>query len=308
MDKKTTIVQLAKQAGFDYCGISKAQYLENEAPRLEKWLRRGHHGTMEWMQNHFDKRLDPRLLVPGAKTIISLLVNYYPEKDLFENKKYKISRYAYAIDYHIVIKKMMDEFVQLLEHAFGHIEGRCFVDSAPVMDKVWAAKSGLGWIGKNANLITKQHGSYYFVAEYITDLEADADHAIPDYCGTCTRCIDACPTDAISEPYVVDGSKCISYLTIELKDEIDARYAGKMKNWIFGCDICQEVCPWNSFAKAHQNADFKPFEVYLGMTEKDWEEINEDFFELYLKKSALKRTKLKGLKRNILLSLNSPSN
>jgi len=288
-----------KNLGFDFCGISKAEFLEEEAPRLENWLNQNMHGQMNYMANHFDKRLDPRLLVDGAKSVISLLLNYYPEKELQEENNFKISKYAYGEDYHIVIKDKLKKLFSFIQNEIGEINGRIFVDSAPVMDKAWAKKSGLGWVGKNANLINKQSGSFFFIAELIIDLELEYDSPIKDYCGTCTRCIDACPTEAIIEPYVVDGSKCISYFTIELKEQIPKEMNGKWNDWIFGCDICQDVCPWNSFSKPHQTEQFLPNNELKKINKKDWEEITEEIFKSVFKDSAIKRTKLEGLKRNI---------
>lgn len=295
--KTVAVKQKAKELGFDFCGISKAEFLSEEAPRLENWLKRSMHGQMAWMENHFDKRLDPRLLVDNAKSIISLSLNYFPETEI--EGEYKISKYAYGEDYHFVIKDKLKTLLQALEEQFGQINGRAFVDSAPVMDKAWAKKAGIGWIGKNSNLISKQAGSFFFLAELIVDVEFEYDGPIEDYCGTCTRCIDACPTDAIATPYVVDGSRCISYLTIELKDNIPLEFKGKMEKWIFGCDICQDVCPWNSFSKKHQTSNFEPAAKLGQMNKKDWEEITADVFQELFKKSAVKRTKLEGLKRNI---------
>jgi epoxyqueuosine reductase len=296
--KHTALVkEEALRLGFDFCGISKAAFLEEEAPRLEKWLKENKHGQMSYMNNYFDKRLDPRLLVDGSKSVISLLYNYYPEKNQTTGVP-KISKYAYGKDYHEVIKEKLHEFLFSLKEKIGNISGRAFVDSAPVLDKAWAAKSGLGWIGKNSNLINKQNGSFFFIAELIVDLELEYDGAIKDYCGTCTKCIDACPTNAIAEPYIVDGSKCISYLTIELKEEIPSEFAGKMDGWAFGCDVCQDVCPWNSFSKAHNQPLFSN-ERLLNFSEGEWDEITEETFNIIFKNSAVKRTKYKGLKRNL---------
>lgn len=253
---------------------------------------------MKYMENYFDKRLDPRLLVENAKSIISLLYNYYPTEAQTPNAP-KLSKYAYGKDYHEVIREKLKELLFNLETKIGKINGRAFVDSAPVMDKVWAKKSGLGWVGKNANLITKQQGSFFFIAELIIDVDLIPDGPIKDYCGTCTRCIDACPTNAIVEPYVVDGSKCISYLTIELKSEIPNSFKDKMDNWVFGCDVCQDVCPWNSFSKPHQEPLFNNTNQLLNYSEKEWSEITEDTFQILFKHSAIKRTKFKGLKRNL---------
>ena len=299
---KTKYTQLlktkAKELGFEYCGISKADFLEEEAPRLENWLNQNKHGKMGWMENHFDKRLDPRLLVDGAKSVVSLLLNYYPEKEI-QNSDYKISKYAYGKDYHSVIKEKLALLVDFLKKEIGDINGRAFVDSAPVMDKVWAKKSGLGWVGKNTNLINKETGSFFFIAELILDVELEYDGPIKDYCGTCTRCMDACPTDALQTAFVIDGSKCISYLTIELKESIPEEFKGKLDNWIFGCDICQDVCPWNSFSKKHQHQEFMPKEALVAMSNKDWEEMTEEAFGPLFKDSAIKRSKYNGISRNI---------
>ncbi len=292
------IKQEAKRLQFDYCGISKAQFLNEEAPRLEKWLHDNKHGQMQYMENYFDKRLNPTLLVDGAKSVISLLYNYYPTKTQTTNAP-KISKYAYGNDYHEVIKTKLHEFLYTLKQKIGNINGRAFVDSAPVMDKVWAAKSGLGWVGKNTNLINKNNGSFFFIAELIIDVDLEYDIAIPDYCGTCTRCIDACPTEAITEPYVVDGSKCISYLTIELKNEIPHAFKTKMDNWAFGCDVCQDVCPWNRFSTATTEPLFSNSTNLLNFTEVEWKDITEETFNVIFKHSAVKRTKYAGLKRNL---------
>ena len=288
----------AKRLGFLSCGISKAGFLEEEAPRLENWLNQNHHGEMKYMENHFDKRLNPTLLVDDAKSVISLLLNYYPS-EIQNTDSYKISKYAYGQDYHFVIKEKLQELLQTIQTEIGEVSGRAFVDSAPVLDKAWAAKSGLGWIGKNSNLLTQQVGSFYFIAELVVDLDLEYDYATTDHCGTCTACIDACPTEAIVSPYVVDGSKCISYFTIELKENIPQEMKGKMDDWIFGCDVCQDVCPWNRFSKSHNEPLFNPNPELLSMTKKDWEEITEDTFKKVFKNSAVKRTKLDGLKRNI---------
>lgn len=293
------VKEIAKKLGFDFCGISKAGFLESEAPLLEKWLNLGKHGKMSYMENHFDKRLDPTLLVPNAKSVVSLLLNYYPEKEIKNFLPFKISKYTYNIDYHKVIKEKLFLFLDEIKIQIGDVDGRVFVDSAPVMDKVWAKKSGLGWVGKHSNLINKEIGSFFFIAELIIDLDLDDDGPIKDFCGTCTRCIDACPTDAISEVYSVDGSKCISYLTIELKDQIPSEFAGKMQNWIFGCDICQDVCPWNRFSKPTQVEDFRPLSQFSNLRAADWEELSEQTFNKLFEKSAIKRTKFEGLKRNI---------
>lgn len=280
------------------CGISKADFLEEEAPRLERWLNKNMHGQMSYMANHFDKRLDPRLLVDGAKSVISLTLNYFPEKTQWTDAP-KLSKYAYGEDYHFVIKRKLKDLIRFIEENIGEVNARGFVDSAPVLDKAWAARSGLGWIGKNANLITPQVGSFFFVAELITDLELITDGPITDHCGTCTACLDACPTEAIVEPYVVDGSKCISYFTIELKDSIPSDMKGKFDDWMFGCDVCQDVCPWNRFSKPHSTTEFEPNPEILDFTKDDWNNLEEDTFRKVFKRSAVKRTKFSGLKRNI---------
>lgn len=288
----------AKRLGFLSCGVSRAAFLEEEAPRLEKWLNQNMHGGMQYMENHFDKRLDPTKLVEGSKSVISLLLNYYPEKEQ-NPESYKLSKYAFGTDYHFVIKDRLKSLLHFIQEEIGEVQGRAFVDSAPVLDKAWAAKSGLGWIGKHSNLLTQQVGSFYFIAELIVDLDLEYDTPVTDHCGTCTACIDACPTQAIAAPYVVDGSKCISYFTIELKDEIPKDFQGKFDDWMFGCDVCQDVCPWNRFSKSHQEPLFHPQPELLSMTKKDWEEITEDVFKKIFKKSAVKRTKYSGLQRNI---------
>ncbi|WP_421875328.1 tRNA epoxyqueuosine(34) reductase QueG [Marinoscillum sp.] len=297
--KSTQLVKkIASELGFSFCGISKAEFLAEEAPKLEEWLKRGYQGKMSYLENHFDKRLDPRKLVPGAKSVVSLIYNYYPQKTRQSEEKPKIAKYAYGQDYHFVIKDKLKEFMHRLEESIGAVEGRVFVDSAPVHERAWAAKSGLGWVGKNSLLLNRQMGSFFFLAELIIDLELEADGPMKDYCGTCTACQDACPTDAIPEPYVVDGSKCISYLTIELKEEIPAEFKNKMEGWAFGCDICQDVCPWNRFSKPHQEPLFQP-QGWQEFTKSDWEEMTEEVFRKVFKKSAVKRTKYSGLKRNL---------
>ena len=300
-DIKQFIKEKANSLGFFYCGFSEATFLEDEARHLELWLNKNYHGKMSYMENHFDKRLDPRLLVEDAKTVISLLLNYSPQEKQCSSDPTtpKISSYAYGEDYHSVIKDKLRALLAEIKMNFGDIHGRAFVDSAPVMDKAWAKKSGLGWIGKNSNLIHPKNGSFFFIAELILDLELIPDGPMKDYCGTCTRCIDACPTDAIVSPYTIDGSKCISYLTIELKESIPTEFKSKMDNWIFGCDVCQDVCPWNRFSKEHQEPLFKSQNGLLNYTESDWQEMTEVTFNLIFKKSAIKRTKFKGLKRNI---------
>jgi len=293
------IKSAAKALGFLSCGISKADFLEDEAPRLEQWLNQGHHGSMSYMERHFDKRLDPRLLVPGAKSVVSLLLNYHTDKKQADPTAPKISSYAYGTDYHFVIKEKLKELMQIILREIGEVNGRVFVDSAPVMDKAWAAKSGLGWLGKNTNLISKQVGSFFFIAELIIDLELDYDAPVTDHCGSCTACIDACPTDALLQPYQIDGSKCISYLTIELKESIPTGFKGQMDNWAFGCDVCQTVCPWNRFAKPHSEPAFEPHEELLNLTKSEWQEMTSVIFNKVFKNSAVKRTKFEGLKRNI---------
>ncbi|WAC03739.1 tRNA epoxyqueuosine(34) reductase QueG [Lacinutrix neustonica] len=288
----------AKRLGFLSCGISKAEFLETEAPRLEKWLNQNMNGNMQYMENHFDKRLDPTKLVEDSKSVISLLLNYYPKDSQVDNT-YKVSKYAYGNDYHHVIKGKLKALTHFIQEEIGAVSGRAFVDSAPVLDKAWAAKSGLGWIGKHSNLLTQQVGSFYFIAELIIDLDLEYDSITTDHCGTCTACIDACPTQAIVEPYVVDGSKCISYFTIELKDQLPNTMKGQFDDWIFGCDVCQDVCPWNKFSKPHNEPLFNPHPELLDMTKKDWEEITEDVFKKVFQKSAVKRTKFSGLQRNI---------
>ena len=287
----------AQRLGFSFCGISKAEFLEEEAPRLETWLNKNMHGEMSYMSNYFDMRLDPRLLVPGAKSVVSLLFNYYTDKT--QNDALKISRYAFGEDYHRVVKDRLKELLYFIRENIGEVDGRAFVDSAPVLDKAWAKKSGLGWIGKNTNLINKQQGSFFFIAELILDLELEPDGPVKDHCGTCTACIDACPTDAIIEPYVVDGSKCISYFTIELKKEMPADYKDKLDNWVFGCDVCQDVCPWNRFSKNHSEARFTRNEQLLSQTKNDWLEMTEEVFKEIARLSPIKRTGLTGMKRNL---------
>lgn len=290
----------AKRLGFMACGISKATFLEEEAPRLENWLLKNHHGEMKYMENYFDKRLDPRLLVDDAKSVISLSLNYFTEEKQKDPSAPKISKYAYGQDYHTVIKEKLKELLFFIEEKIGAVSGRAFVDSAPVLDRAWAKKSGIGWIGKNSNLISKQNGSFFFLAELIIDLELDYDNPFQtDHCGTCTRCLDACPTDAIIAPQVVDGTKCISYLTIELKNEIPNQFKDKMDNWMFGCDICQDVCPWNRFSKVHEEDAFKPDSGLLELDANALTEITDEVFKKIFKGSAVKRTKLTGLKRNI---------
>ncbi len=294
----TQIKTEAQRLGFLSCGISKAAFLESEAPRLEQWLNQNHQGEMQYMENHFDKRLDPTKLVDDAKSVVSLLLNYYPSEQQ-NPESYKISKYAYGQDYHFVIKQKMSQLLQFIQTEIGAVSGRAFVDSAPVLDKAWAAKSGLGWIGKNSNLITKKTGSFYFIAELILDLDLEPDFATTNHCGSCTACLDACPTQAIVEPYVVDGSKCISYFTIELKNNLPQQMKQQFDDWMFGCDVCQDVCPWNKFSKPHNEPLFNANPQLLSMSKKDWDEITTDVFQKTFKNSAVKRTKFDGLKRNI---------
>lgn len=290
----------AARLGFEFVGIARAEKMEEEAVRLEQWLQAGRQGKMQYLENHFEKRVDPTKLVEGAKSVISLMYNYYTEKEQQDSEAPKISKYAYGKDYHYIIKPKLKSLLQFIREKVGAVDGRCFVDSAPILERDWARRSGIGWVGKNTLLIHPRAGSYYFLAELILDLELVYDHPIKDYCGTCTRCIDACPTEAIAaEGYVVDGSKCISYFTIELREAIPEDFRGKFENWMFGCDICQEVCPWNRFAKPHREAAFEPHPELLEMRREDWEEITEEVFREIFRGSAVKRTKFKGLTRNI---------
>lgn len=297
-DHTRLVKEEALRLGFSHCGISKADFLEEEAPRLEQWLQQGMNGSLNYMERNFDKRLDPRKLVDGAKSVVSLLLNYFPEEKQNENAP-KISRYAYGNDYHTVIKEKLFLLLQFIQENIGDVGGRVFVDSAPVLDRAWAKRSGLGWIGKNSNLINPKAGSYFFIAELIIDLELDTDVAIKDYCGSCTRCMDACPTQAIVQPHVVDGSKCISYFTIELKESIPVSYKNKFEDWAFGCDVCQEVCPWNRFSKPHSEEKLKANSTLMEMNKKEWIELTEDVFQKLLAQSAITRTGYTGLKRNL---------
>ena len=289
----------AAELGFSFCGISKAEFLEKEAPLLEEWLKRGYQGKMSYLENHFDKRLDPTLLVPGARSVISLVYNYFPPKDFAERSDLKIAKYAYGEDYHFVVKDKLKLLLDHIRTTVGDVGGRAFVDSAPVMERAWAQRSGVGWIGKNSLLLNRDSGSFFFLAELIIDLDLEYDSPTKDYCGTCTACMDACPTEAIPEPYMVNASKCISYFTIELKEEIPDDVKGKFENWIFGCDICQDVCPWNSFSTPHHEERFEPNPGLDNMTRQDWIEITEDVFQKLFPKSALRRTKFSGMKRNV---------
>ena len=298
-EKYTQLIKTKASAfGFQSCGISKADFLEEEAPRLEKWLKDDFHGSMGYMENHFDKRLDPRLLVEGSRSVISLSYNYYPENHQSPDQ-FKIAKYAYGEDYHEVIKDKLRQMVSELQDEIGEFAYRVFVDSAPVLEKAWAKKSGLGWVGKNSNLISKKHGSFYFLAEIICDLDLLADSAVQDFCGTCTRCIDACPTQAIVSEKIIDGSKCISYATIELKEQIPDFFRDKMEDWMFGCDICQDVCPWNRFSSPTLEEKFRPKTAIRDFTKQDWQEITQEIFSSVFTKSAVKRTKFAGLKRNL---------
>ena len=303
--EKSALTQLikrrAKQLGFDACGVSKAEKLDDEARLLEAWLNQNMQGKMSYMANYFDKRTDPCLLVDGAKSVISLSYNYFTDTKQEDAGAPKIAMYALAkTDYHTVVKHRLELLRMFISEQVGEISARCFVDSAPVIERAWAKRSGIGWQGKNTNILTKRSGSFFFLAEIILDVELEYDSPVKDYCGTCTRCIDACPTQAIYEPYKLDASKCISYFTIELKDEIlPNEYKGKFENWMFGCDICQQVCPINSQAKKHNEPQFEPDENLLSMTKKDWGELSEETFKNLFSHSAVKRTKFKGLKRNI---------
>jgi len=294
-----TIKSLASQHGFEFCGLSNADFLESEAPRLENWLNLHMQGNMAYMENHFDKRLDPRKLVEGCKTVVSLVYNYFPPPEYQPlQDSFKVSKYAFGHDYHVVIKDKMKLLWDDLHTELGDFTGRMFVDSAPILEKAWAQKSGLGWIGKNANFIIPKRGSFYFLAEMLIDLTCEPDGPIKDFCGTCTRCIDACPTEAIT-PYVVDGSKCISYFTIELKEHLPIDLQKNFQDWIFGCDICQDVCPWNRFSKPHHEPLFQTNNQFLNLNRQDWEELSENLFNELFRYSAINRAKLKGIKRNI---------
>lgn len=289
----------AKSFGFLDCGISKADFLEDDVRNLEAWLKNNYHGEMHYMENYFDKRLDPRLLVEGSQSVISLSYNYFPEEKISTLDNFKISKYAYAQDYHEIVKELLKDFVEELQSEIGEFDFRVFVDSAPVLERSWARKSGIGWVGKNANLITKQSGSFYFLAEIICDLELEYDHPTTDHCGKCTRCIDACPTQAIVSDKIIDGSKCISYATIELKNEIPDYFKNKMEDWMFGCDICQDVCPWNRFSVPHNQEKFKPNNALKNFTKTEWKELTQEIFSEIFYKSPVKRTKFAGLQRNI---------
>lgn len=297
----------ARRLGFSFVGISRAGQMDEEARRLEAWLNKGLHGQMAYMANHFDKRTDPRKLVPGAKSVISLMYNYFTEKEQADPEAPKISKYAYGRDYHFVLKHKLKGLLHAIRERVGAVHGRVFVDSAPVLERDWARRSGLGWMGKNTMLIHPRAGSYFFLAELILDLDLDYDGPMKDYCGDCRRCIDACPTGAISpHGYLLDGSKCISYFTIELKEPIPEQYRGRFENWMFGCDICQEACPWNRFARPHDEPGFEPKAELLEKTKQEWEEITEEVFRELFRHSPVKRAKFEGLKRNIAFLKGSP--
>jgi len=302
----TTLIKAeAARLGFDACGIAKAEQLDDDARRLEQWLNKGYQGTMHYMERNFDLRTDPRKLVPGAKSVITMILNYYPETQQHEEAP-KVAKYAWGTDYHFVIREKLNTLLQYIRDNIGEVDGRGFVDSAPVLERTWAQKSGLGWVGKNANLLTKHSGSFFFIATLICDLELDYDNPFAtDHCGTCTRCIDACPTDAIVGPTVVDGSKCISYFTIELKDAlIPTEFHDKMEDWMFGCDICQDVCPWNRFSKPHSEPHFSPIPEILNLSRGEWEAMSEDAFKKTFKNSPLARAKWKGIQRNLNINPN----
>lgn len=307
--RSQTIKRLAQSVGLSFCAISEAAFLTSEAPRLEKWLQQAMHGEMKWMENHFDKRLDPRLLFPGAKSVISVLYNYCPENEQEQSPETpKVSRYAYGEDYHFVLKDKLKALIEVIRTEFGDVAGRAFVDSAPVMDKAWAQRSGLGWIGKHSNLLNREMGSYFFIGEILIDLDLEPDGPGKDYCGTCTKCMEACPTGAIPAPYVVDGSRCISYFTIELKGAIPEEFRGKLENWMFGCDICQEVCPWNRFSRSNNEPRFRPNSDFLEWTFEDWQNLGEEAFQSVFGNSPIMRPGYQGIQRNIefLLGTGSP--
>ncbi len=305
-NKRTKIIKTeAEKFGFISCGISKAEFLEDQASNLEKWLKKNYNGKMSYMERNFDKRLDPRKLVQDSKSVISLSFNYYTKKKQLDPNSFKVSKYAFGNDYHFVIKNKLNKLLSSLKNKIGDFNARVFVDSAPVMERAWAERSGLGWVGKNTLMISKKKGSYFFLAEIICDLELDYDLPVMDHCGTCTACIDACPTDAIIKPYVLDSNKCISYLTIELKDSIPKQFENKMQDWIFGCDICQDVCPWNKFSKENEHALFQPSDKFLNMKKNDWIELTEETFKKVFKNSPIKRANFKGLKKNISFIKNS---
>ena len=290
----------AQRLGFEWVGFARAEQMQGEARRLEDWLNRGFQGEMAYMERNFDVRIDPRRLVEDAKSVVSLVYNYYTPEMQADPDAPKISKYAYGKDYHDIIKEKLRALLAFIHIEIGEVAGRCFVDSAPILERDWAKRAGMGWVGKNTLLIHPKHGSFYFLAELVLDLQLDYDDPMRDFCGTCTRCIDACPTEAISpQGYLVDGSKCISYLTIELRDALPKAFEGKMDNWMFGCDICQDVCPWNRFSKPHNEPNFEPHDDLLTLTKNDWIELTEDVFKQIFQKSSVKRTKYEGLRRNI---------
>ncbi|HEY1031641.1 MAG TPA: tRNA epoxyqueuosine(34) reductase QueG [Flavipsychrobacter sp.] len=300
-DTHTSLIkQEAQRLGFDACGVSIAVQLDDDARRLEAWLNSGFHGKMQYMENHFDLRTDPRKLVPGAKSVVTLLLNYYPEQQQQPDAP-KIAKYAYGTDYHYVIREKLNQLLAFIKENIGEVNGRGFVDSAPVLERSWAVRSGLGWVGKNGNLLTKHSGSFFFIATLITDLDLTPDAPFStDYCGTCTRCIDACPTEAIVSPAIVNGSKCISYLTIELRDALMPEgLEDKMQGWMFGCDICQDVCPWNRFSKPNHEKPFTPIPEVLNLSLAEWENLGEETFRRVFKDSPIKRSKWQGMLRNI---------
>lgn len=300
IQKNTEFIKTeAKKLGFSSCGISKARFLSEEAKNFEKWLSNGYQGSMSYLERNIDKRLDPTLLVPGSKSVISLAFNYFPPKKLIDNNNFIISKYAYGKDYHKVLKKKLKKLLFLMRERIGDIEGRVFVDSAPIHERAWAKLSGLGWVGKNSLLINKNQGSYFFLAEIICDLELEYDEPVLNRCGNCSRCIDACPTGAITKAQVINAKKCISYLTIENKDNIPEELNDSMNNYIFGCDVCQDVCPWNKNSKPHEEIEFLPKKNLKKLRKKDWVELTEETFDRIFEGSAIKRTKYKGLKRNI---------
>lgn len=290
----------AHRLGFAFVGFARAERMDEEAIRLEAWLQQGFHGQMGYMENYFEQRVDPRLLVDGARSVVSLVYNYYPEKKQVDPQAPQLAKYAYGEDYHFVLKSKLRALLEFIQTEIGEVNGRCFVDSAPILERDWARRAGTGWVGKNTLLIHPKAGSFFFLAELILDLELQYDGPIKDYCGTCTRCIDACPTDAIApQGYLMDGSKCISYLTIELREALPESFRGKMDNWMFGCDICQDVCPWNRFSQPHQEPAFEPQPDLLDMTKADWEDLTEEVFQKVFRRSAVKRAKYGGLRRNI---------
>jgi len=299
-EKNTAFIKQAAAAlGFDHCGIARAVQLDEDARRLEQWLHKGMHGSMRYMENYFDKRIDPRKLVDNAQSVITLLLNYYPAEQQRPDAP-KVAKYAYGQDYHEVIRSKLNTLLLQIKENIGEVNGRGFVDSAPVLERSWAQRSGLGWIGKNGNLIHKQAGSFFFIATLITDLPLEYDSPVGDYCGSCTRCLDACPTGALVQPGVVDGSRCISYYTIELKEMlIPENMQGKFEQWMFGCDICQDVCPWNRFSKPHSTVEFTPVAAILNFSTRDWEELTEDAFKEIFRHSPLKRSKFSGIQRNL---------